>query len=292
MTPRAAEHPRPLAAVVIPTLNPEYEALSSLAELVLSAGLPVAVIDDGSQGAETVRSTLPAGVHWISLGERRGQAAALNAGLRWAVSIGARSVITLDQDTHATSEYLASLVDYWDSLMARGRAVGAVGPDHLGPFAHHPRDAGGMAVVDEVAQSGALFSTEALVRIGGFDESLAVDGVDADACLRLAAAGLPTVVMPATLDHAIGSGRTVSVGDRAILISDHSPRRRRTITRNRLRLLGRYGGHHPRWAALTLRRLAVGSALAVTAEADRGAKARAVAGGLVDALTGRTGLPR
>ena len=46
----------------------------------------------------------------------------------------------------------------------------------------------GVMAVPESIQSGTLFSVEALARIGGFDESLVIDGVDTDARNAVAAA--------------------------------------------------------------------------------------------------------
>jgi hypothetical protein len=61
------------------------------------------------------------------------------------------------------------------------------------------------------------------------------------------------------------------------------------MTRNRLRLIRRYGLHEPRWAFRALRRLLVNAVLAVVVESDRRRKTWAICLGLVHGVLGRSG---
>jgi hypothetical protein len=83
------------------------------------------------------------------------------------------------------------------------------------------------------------------------------------------------------LAHRVGEGRAVRILGRTVLASGHSPERRTTIVRNRLRLAPEEFRQSPRHAMRTLRRVAVGTLLAVTVEDDRWAKARASFRGLL-----------
>ena len=84
-----------------------------------------------------------------------------------------------------------------------------------------------------------------------------------------------------SITHRIGEGRQVTLLGRSVLASGHSPERRTTIVRNRLRLAPEEFRQSPAQAFRSLRRVAVSTALAVTVEDDRWAKLRASARGLL-----------
>ena len=118
--------------------------------------------------------------------------------------------------------------------------------------------------------------------IAGFDESFGIDAVDAAACVRLRATGRHIVVVPgAAVGHQLGDSRQVRVLGRTVLATGHSPDRRTTIVRNRLRLAPEEFRESPAHALRTIRRVAMGTALAVTVEEDRWAKAKASIRGLL-----------
>ena len=142
----------------------------------------------------------------------------------------------------------------------------------------------GMPTTHELIQTGTLWSVGALVAVRGFDETLGIDAVDAAACLRLREAGRAIVVAPgAAITHRVGDGQQVTVLGRSVLASGHSPARRTTMVRNRLRLFPAEFAMSPLHALRTIRRLSVNTALAVTVEPDRWAKAKASARGLLSA---------
>ena len=139
-----------------------------------------------------------------------------------------------------------------------------------------------MAVTAEVFQTGALWSVAALLDAGGFDERLGIDAVDASACLSLRRAGFRVVLEPAAhLSHQWGNAQKARLLGRAVSVTHHSPERRTTMVRNRLRLAPAEFAASPTQGFRSLRRLAVNTALAVTVEEDRWAKAKASARGLL-----------
>ncbi|HJV35758.1 glycosyltransferase family 2 protein [Geomonas sp.] len=82
--------------IVIPAYNAE-KTIFQVASEALSTGLPVLIVNDGSQDetAEKVRE-LPLSL--IALGTNRGKGAALRAGFQWALANGFHGVVTLDAD--------------------------------------------------------------------------------------------------------------------------------------------------------------------------------------------------
>jgi GT2 family glycosyltransferase len=143
------------------------------------------------------------------------------------------------------------------------------------------RQEGGVLVTEEVIQSGALWMVPALVKIGGFDESLGIDAVDAAACLRLREAGYLIALAPnVSLEHNLGDSRQVNLFGRSVMVTNHSPARRATMVRNRLRLAPAEFKQSPKHAFRTLRRVTVNSTLGAITGEDRWAKAKGSLSGL------------
>lgn len=249
---------------IVPTFRPLPETV----ELVrtLAACGPVVVSDDGSPcTSDAVLAAIDSipGVQVIRNGRNRGIGRALNQGLSIAQETGCRWLLTVDQDSSVDIGYAPSMVAYADELDARGVRLGAVGAgavrDASGPLVYPTRavvvSGVEMTVTEELVQSGTLWSVEALTALGGFDESLGMDAVDAAACLGLRVKGLQIVVDPSSgLDHRIEGARQVTILGRRLMITGHSSARRRAMVRNRLRLLPREFDESPRHAVRTIRR--------------------------------------
>jgi rhamnosyltransferase len=91
---------------------------------------------------------------------------------------------------------------------------------------------------DFLISSGSLLPVDAYRRVGPFDESLFVDNVDLEWCMRARAAGFSLYgVAAAHLEHQLGEAR-LRVGDKVRLVV-HSPERLYYMTRNRLLLYRR-----------------------------------------------------
>ena len=140
----------------------------------------------------------------------------------------------------------------------------------------------GIPTTQEVIQTGTIWNVVALGTAGGFDERLRIDAVDAAACLALRQGG-HVIALAADLEigHRIGEGQQVRLLGREVLASGHDPTRRTTMVRNRLRLFPAEFRQDPVHALRTVRRVAVNTALAVTVEDDRWAKAKASARGVL-----------
>ena len=226
------------------------------------------------------------GVTIVRFGVNAGIARSLNAGLRHAIGLGARWLLTVDQDTTLPSTYLRDICSDLEDARRQPISVGAIAPqeiaDKAGTITYPITLQGGWPTTEEVLQSGALWSVPALKAFGGFDEALAMDAVDAAACLSLRETGYHIVLSPkAQLEHQWGKAEFVSLFGRSVAATGHSASRRRSITRNRLALFPREFRQSPIHALRTLRRVASSTVLAATIEQDRSAKLRASLGGLI-----------
>ena len=198
-----------------------------------------------------------------------GIARSLNAGLSEAISGGSQWLLTLDQDSRCSTTYVQDLLSDLQRAEEIGLSVGVIAPqsidDKRGTIRYPINREHGWPVTEEVLQSGALWSVPLLQEVGGFDEVLGMDAVDAAACLSIRERGHDVVLSPrARLQHEWGNAHYVSLFGRTIAATGHSSQRRANIVRNRLRLFPRELRQSPTHALRTLRRVAVSNLLTVT----------------------------
>jgi glycosyltransferase involved in cell wall biosynthesis len=95
---------------VIPAFR-EQAVIGAVVRDVLATGCPVVVVDDGSPDS-TALEALAAGAYVVRHPINLGQGAALETGLRYAISRGAETIVTFDADgQHRTSDAMAMLAE-------------------------------------------------------------------------------------------------------------------------------------------------------------------------------------
>lgn len=252
---------------VVPTFRPPLDAEDLIRTLATSGH--VVVSDDASPCTFDDRLARIAEVPNVTLirnSQNRGIGRALNQGLEIARNHELPWLLTIDQDSQVDEMYAETMVDFANSLSFSGVRVGGVGAGHIldasGPLTYPTRRvpirATDVTVTEEVVQSGTLWNTSALIEIGGFDESLGMDAVDAAACLALREADFVVALNPdATLKHQIEGAQQVRLLGRSVMVTGHSPHRRWSIVRNRIRLFPREFAQSPVHSLRTLRRSAV-----------------------------------
>ena len=252
---------------VVPTFRPSEETVNLIR--VLAASGPVVVSDDASPCTSDRALSTIAEVPEVTLirnARNHGIGRGLNQGLADARARNLRWLLAVDQDSQLEEAYAATLAEFADSLVSSGVKVGAIGAgqvlDASGPVMYPTRiDRHGgvdVTVTEEVLQSGTLWSVPALTHVGGFDESLGMDAVDAAACLALRAQGFVIALHPSlAFEHRIEGAQQLNLLGRKVMVTGHSAARRRAIVRNRLRLFPREFAQSPVHALRTLRRSAV-----------------------------------
>lgn len=272
---------------VIPTFRPT-ENLMTLITAIVPAVSGVVVSDDaspctydrllrdlsGQDGVEVIRHAANAGV-----------ARGLNDGLRAAHSCGATWLLTVDQDSMIDSSYVTALVMAAEIRKSSGERLGALGArvvaDASGDMTYPLIQSGDQATTHEVIQTGTLWSVAALDAIGGFEERLGMDAVDAAACLGLRRRGYRVgVASDLRVGHTIGNSRMITVGRRPVMVTGHSPERRASMLRNRIRLFPGEFLESPRHALRTIRRVVVNQSAGLVLEGQRWEKAKGTIRGL------------
>lgn len=171
----------------------------------------VIIVDNGSSNVGRFRAIAPSGAVLLRSRSNRGLAVAMNLGAREAADRGAEYVLMLDQDSVVDSGLVAGLVD--DLSQSPLLAVAAPDFRDRNLSRDHQPTGFGIERVEACITSGSLVRVEDWLRVGGWDESLFVDYIDFDFCLRLRKAGREIVVDHRfVLHHAIGAGRRTRLG--------------------------------------------------------------------------------
>ena len=251
--------PVTVCAVVV-TYFPDPGQLQELLESITTQVQATVIVDNtpspGVSGLETMLTTTPqhAG-HIIRFGENRGIAAAQNAGIAWAIEQGFGYVLILDHDSVPDIVMVERLRQAAESLLANGVTLAAVGPSYTNPTSdriarihqigtfrvrHLPcpeQHANAVVRSDALISSGTLIPTHVIEAVGGLEESLFIDGVDHEWCLRARRRGYSCyVACTAIMRHRLGAGDVRYWLGRWRYAPTHSPMRHYYMLRNTLLL--------------------------------------------------------
>lgn len=291
---------------VVVTYQPDNDIGARLAAIAREAD-PLILIDNSANPpvADRLRELAGSlGAHFIASEGNLGLAAALNRAFVLLAERGCIRAITFDQDSTPQPGFAAALAALAESN-PRTAVVGANWIDEGRPnfpsrhLRRHPccsvgfqRDAAttDLGGVTCVITSGALFDLPTWRRLAGFDETLFLDLVDTDYCLRARQAGYDIqVAAGAHLRHRRGNKQPVRRFGRTWWPAFMPPLRLRYLFRNRMRLLRRHALQVPHWAAFELFYATKVLAEILFLEEQKVAKVAACARGCFDGLRGRTG---
>ncbi len=234
---------------VIVTYQPDPARLQRLVDAVQSQVAGIVVVDNAS----AVLPPLPSpAIRLLKLARNTGVGAAQNAGIRAALADHAAHVLLLDQDSMPEPDLVERLLEAGAAASAGGCAVAAVGPLIVDPEGrsegfvrfragrYEPvATSGGEPWIDcdLLIASGMLIPLAALGAIGGMDETLFIDKVDTEWCLRAAARGFRLVGAPrARLHHSLGEHAVRIWLGRWRELRQHQPFRYYYMVRNGLLL--------------------------------------------------------
>lgn len=293
---------RALTAAVLVTYHRDPSAMTGLAGLRQSVGELIVVDNHEGRVQDTLDCAIPtpAGV-LLRQANRGALAGAYNAALAWLRlhRPDIRFVLFLDEDSEPEGivrfldDPLTAQVAHAPQTAAisaayRDRATGLRGR-YLRltrwRVRYLPREFERVQEVAFMINSMSLWRMDALQQIGPFDERLALDHIDTDACLRARRLGLSLHVNGRQeFLHAIGQRRKYRFLGLQMQAGGHSPERRRMLARNTLRLALREGAREPAFALLCLSRLAYEAVGILRAEDRKRAKLKALVAGLWDVI--------
>lgn len=290
----------PQVVAVVAAFKPSLSLVHTVREL-LNQVSHVVVVDDGSPitSEPVLRDLTDAGATVVRQELNSGIAAALNAGVgkaraQWDPDF----LLTLDQDSSPTEQYVRLALDTYHRALAAGHRVGFI---TASKYSGHPipvlSGKGPLVQPFDPMQSGFLIPRSTLDDVGLFEEGLFIDGVDSEYTMRTRATGLTVLVGEGCeIEHDLGEreaftlfGKPVSILGREVLYNYHSPSRIYYICRNGTFLTLRYLHKDPAWVGRRLIEELKAHLLRFAFSRGRVKLACAAFAGFRDALRGTSG---
>ena len=278
---------------VLVSYNPGAPLVENVA--ALSPQVARLVIVDNGSGDEAKAHLDEArrahGCEVISNACNLGIAAALNIGIRYAESQGCDWVALFDQDSSVVGAFIAPMLRAYEEYESPAK-VAIVAPRYLDRASLMP-------MLPMIARSGETLTSMtsgSMIPIGifrncgFFDESLFMDYVDHEFCLRVRSMGF--VILQAEkgiLLHSLGAMTIYRVLGKKIVTTNHRAARRYYITRNRIWLYRKYLLRDFAWTLRDAKGLVMETAKILVLEKDRFSKLRNCLFGIRDAFGGAMG---
>lgn len=235
-------------AAIIVSYNPDSNLFDSI-NLLLNQVEKVIIVDNGSKEkyVKYIKSINEEKIEIILNKENLGIATALNIGVRKALENGYEWILTMDQDSKASPDMVKKMFNVYNSINREERKdILSIFPNFVDERIQSIEENSNMnsyEYVDADITSGNLLRKEVFEKVGFFDDSLFIDLVDTDFCMRLNEKGIKMIkIRDAVLYHSLGESKTIKGILGSFNTSNHSALRRYYMTRNRFYIWEKYKG--------------------------------------------------
>lgn len=237
-----------IAAIVV-TYNPD-EGLNKSTKSLIKQVDSIIMVDNGSndEGKEIInkiKNKYGEKIEVIFNEENLGIATALNKGVKYALNNDYKWILTMDQDSCAEENMVKTMLETYYAIDENERKdILSLFPTFI-DRGIESLDKNNENVkyeyVDAEITSGNLLKAEIFEKAGFFDDSLFIDMVDTDYCMRLNELGIKMIrISGAILNHSIGNSKQVKKLFGTFNTSNHSATRRYYMTRNRFYTWNKY----------------------------------------------------
>ena len=230
-----------VAAIII-SYNPDNNLLDSI-NLLINQVEKIIIVDNGSESEKKKNINLIKDINnekikIIFNQENLGIATALNIGVKDALKQGYNWILTMDQDSKVSSNMIEEMIEVYSTIDESERKdILSIFPNFVDERIQSIEENSEMNAyeyVDADITSGNLLKAEVFDKVGFFDDSLFIDLVDTDFCMRLNEENIKMIkVRDAILYHSLGESQTVKSIFGKFNTSNHSALRRYYMTRNR-----------------------------------------------------------
>lgn len=235
-------------AAIIVSYNPDSNLFDSI-NLLLNQVEKVIIVDNGSKEkyVKYIKSINEDKIEIILNKKNLGVATALNIGVRKALENGYEWILTMDQDSKASPDMVKKMFNVYNSINREERKdILSIFPNFVDERIQSIEENSNMnsyEYVDADITSGNLLRKEVFEKVGFFDDSLFIDLVDTDFCMRLNEKGIKMIkIRDAVLYHSLGESKTIKGILGSFNTSNHSALRRYYMTRNRFYIWEKYKG--------------------------------------------------
>ena len=236
-------------AAIIVSYNPDKNLLDSV-NLLISQVEKIIIVDNGSieekrKDISSIKDIDNERIEVIFNEENLGIATALNIGVREALKQGFNWILTMDQDSKASKDMVEKMFEVYNNIDKKERkSILSIFPNFVDERIQSIEENSVMNTyeyVDADITSGNLVKAEVFDKVGFFDDSLFIDLVDTDFCMRLNEKNIKMIkVRDAILYHSLGESQSVKSIFGKFNTSNHSALRRYYMTRNRFYIWEKY----------------------------------------------------
>ena len=236
-------------AAIIVSYNPDKNLLDSV-NLLISQVEKIIIVDNGSieekrKDISSIKDIDNERIEVIFNEENLGIATALNIGVREALKQGFNWILTMDQDSKASKDMVEKMFEVYNNIDKKERkSILSIFPNFVDERIQSIEENSVMNTyeyVDADITSGNLVKAEVFDKVGFFDDSLFIDLVDTDFCMRLNEKNIKMIkVRDAILYHSLGESQSVKSILGKFNTSNHSALRRYYMTRNRFYIWEKY----------------------------------------------------
>jgi rhamnosyltransferase len=287
----ATTHPEVCAVVV--TYNPDSSLEQNVRALLPQVGKVIIVDNQSSPATRSlvarVASDCKVEVVWND--QNLGIATGLNSGIDRALRYGQYSwIATFDQDSLVPPDFVDAIFEAYSSCPFRDD-VAMIGANYklaMSASSNEPasvQDGSTFREVKTLMTSGSFVKSAVFGSHERFDESLFMDYVDHDFCLRLRQRGCRIIqALGAVLDHRLGSPTSHRILGKRFIVPNYSPARCYTNARNRVIVYRRYLASDTLWVLQDNLKWLRDTTKLVLAEQNRGGKLASLAKGWWDGM--------
>lgn len=229
-------------ACIIVSYNPN-EGIRKCFNSLINQVDKVFIVDNGSNKEnikilEMLKDSNIDKVDLILNTDNLGIATALNIGIKEALKGKYNWIITMDQDSKAKDGMIEKMFEVYNGIdIDKRKDILSIFPNFVDERVQSIEENSKTEVyeyVDAEITSGNLLKSEVFNKVGFFDDSLFIDLVDTDFCMRLNEKGIKMIkIRDAILYHSLGDSQAVNSGVLKFNTSNHSALRRYYMTRNR-----------------------------------------------------------
>jgi rhamnosyltransferase len=279
---------------VMVTHNPQPTFAANVAAIAMQVGR-IVIVDNGSSD-DSARQLLEleglASCKVIRNLHNLGIASALNQGVNHAMDGGFDWICTFDQDSSIGNGFISMMLGTYHKSTAAEK-VALITPTYVDRDSGIPlrlrADCSGEILA--TMTSGTMIPARVILGLGLFDETLFIDAVDTEFCLRARRQGMLILQSPAVLTHSLGRTTYHRLFGLRFGATNHSAARRYYIARNRWRLLARYATDWP-WVWREIKTMLFDTTKIALVEEHKWSKFCAMAAGSLDAVAERMGKRR
>ncbi len=285
-------HDYTVCAIIV-TYNPTKALLENVAVLCSQVSRLV-IVDNGSGNASMAyidEAHRMYGCEVILNRRNFGIAAALNIGVRCAMSWDCDWVALFDQDSSIVGSFVVSMLHAYEEHETPDK-IAIIAPRYIDRVSSIPwmlsTDRSGNILSSMT--SGSLIPVRIFRDCGVFNEEFYMDYVDHEFCLRVRSMGYVIVQsQTATLLHSLGAVTFYKFLGHKIITTNHRAARRYYITRNRIWLYKRYIWKDFSWTVKDAWGMITDIGRILFLEQDRALKLRNMVLGIRDAFGGAMG---